>query len=141
MSIEAIAKRYFDISDHEDVTGALLLERLLEEYRRVSREQDAPQGAYQKIVLMCLGAELMYIVEEHEFDETQALEAETYFIEYVDEFCGQLLQITHERVKRKRRIERRFKAEVEDLIIARMFALLYDLRDNLEDYILEQMTS
>ncbi len=140
MSTGAIAERYLKIDTDEEITGGLLLQMLLEEYRRVSREQHAPQGAYQKLVLLCLGEELLFIIEEHGFDEEQALEAEEHFVNYVNDFCGQLLEITYERVKRKQRLERRFKTDLEDLIIARMFALLFDLRENLEDYVLEQMT-
>ena len=138
------------IPDTTDLSHATFLQLLVEEYLRVIKTFPAPQGAFQHIVLLRLELEFEYIIEEHTaiantsgttpsgatpWSKQQMAETDGHYVLFVEETCGDLLQITNERIKHKRRLKRRYKTTVDDLIIARLQSVLNDAFEDLESYL------
>lgn len=141
------------IPNIDDFSYEALLPLLFDEHLRVQAAPEAPHGAFQHVVILQLEHEFHSILDEHTpstgskqttsgatpWSKHQCAKAEALYIAYIDIICAELLQVSNKAKRHTKKLQRRTKANLTDLTIARMLVNLLDAVDDLETYLLEEM--
>ncbi len=141
------------IPDIDDFSYEALLPELFDEHQRLQASAVMPHGIFQHVAVLQLEPEFLSIIDEHTpptgskqttsdaspWSRHQCAKAEVIYITYIDIICAELVQESNKAKKHTAKLQRRTKANLTDLTIARMLVLLLDAVDNLETYLLENM--
>lgn len=141
------------IPDIDDFTYEALLPLLFDEHQRVQSAAELPHGAFQHVVILQLEHEFLSIVDDHSppigskhtvsgatpWSRHQCAKAEVLYVTYIEIICAEMIQVSNKAKKHTHKLQRRTKANLTDLTIARMLVNLLDAVDDLETYLLENM--